>query len=397
MALYWPREKVALDIVDDPNRNPFEGSDDYTVLRVTCAELTDRQSFYAVMRRLARLLGCEVPASPEWYEQSTSLHALLASMASGVHDTAIDEFYGDDSFAGDTRGTGDLEASMANVEIIASSEEEADLMRSKAIEDGRSVRGISIWDGPVPEGSFEDISSNMRMSTPEYFFFRKANTLSFPEAVELGMELCGRYRTIVTQYNADGEDYDYLPSSRTSTAQIRTYLRGARGSKEFKRAHNVLEYVIDGASSPMNTYLYLRLCLSMSRGGYGLPKADVACVYETDDGLMPSEDGPFLAYDLVWPEEQVVVQYVGRRVPDEHDLRELSLGQMRVFCVTDDDLRSDKRFARIARGVAEHLGKPLPDDNDQWKNARKRFRRRVDIPPYANMRLTLHDIERHSS
>ena len=42
MALYWPSKKVALDIVDDPGRKPFDGDEDeWTVVRVTCAELED--------------------------------------------------------------------------------------------------------------------------------------------------------------------------------------------------------------------------------------------------------------------------------------------------------------------------------------------------------------------
>ena len=61
MALYWPEEKVALDIVDDPYRTPFEGDDSYTVLRVTCADLCDYDSYHKVMERLCELLEAGRP------------------------------------------------------------------------------------------------------------------------------------------------------------------------------------------------------------------------------------------------------------------------------------------------------------------------------------------------
>ena len=59
MALYWPARKVALDIVDDPQRRPFEAEDaeDWRVLRVTTADLVDQERFNSVMRKLGDLLG----------------------------------------------------------------------------------------------------------------------------------------------------------------------------------------------------------------------------------------------------------------------------------------------------------------------------------------------------
>ena len=63
MALYWPEEKVALDIIDDPHRRPFEGDESYTVLRVTCADLCDYESFRKITNKLCDLLDQELPRS----------------------------------------------------------------------------------------------------------------------------------------------------------------------------------------------------------------------------------------------------------------------------------------------------------------------------------------------
>lgn len=59
MALYWPDRKVALEIVDDPERRPFEAGDPeaWRVLHVTTADLVDQERFNGTMRRLGDLLG----------------------------------------------------------------------------------------------------------------------------------------------------------------------------------------------------------------------------------------------------------------------------------------------------------------------------------------------------
>lgn len=433
MALYWPEAKVALDIVDDPQRHPFEGGDDYTVLRVTCADISNYDSFDRIMRRLAQLLGKEVPTSKEWRRSNRQLHGLLSqwmvnemsemsnagdsetdtdtdpfadlpfdddflygiNASAGIFDGFDSYFHDDYADLGEGDETFDSEEP-ESYEILATSQEQADAMLVAAQHKGHSIRKVNVWEGPVPEGSFQTISENMRMSTAEYFFFRKANQLPFAEAVQLGCELCGKYRTSLTQFDAS-DDYDYLVHARTSTNHIRAYLRGARGTKECKRARRVLRFVADNASSPMATYLYLRLCLSRTHGGYGLPQAAFSHVYELEDGLAPASDGPYLAYDLVWPEKHVAVQYVGAHAPSDQERAALEAGVMHVICVTDTDIRTPERLDNIARKVAELLESPLPAADDKWVSARKRLCRQVEVPTYLHMRITLHDIEMHES
>lgn len=78
MALYWPSKKVALDIVDDPGRRPFDGDEDeWTVVRVTCAELEDYDSYRKVMNRLATLLGSKTPTGEVWEQKNRELHSML--------------------------------------------------------------------------------------------------------------------------------------------------------------------------------------------------------------------------------------------------------------------------------------------------------------------------------
>lgn len=386
MALYWPEEKVALDIIDDPYRNPFEGDDSYTVLRVTCADLCDYDSYRKVMGRLCELLGRDMPSMPGWEEGNRTLHALyLQQVADEIIDDRCYPF--PDFFC---------EEEPTNVEIVATSEEDAQRMREAARNNGSHVRGVSVWNGPVPEGSFETISSNMRMSTPEYFFLCKANQLPFAEAVCMGMELCGKYRTSLTQYNRV-EGYDFLQSPRTSKDTLRHYLRDVRGTKEGKRAKRVLRYVADECGSPMSCYLYLLLCLPRSRGSYGLGRAIPSVAFRSEEGFMPGSSGRFLAYDLCWPKKQVAVQFVGDNALPERDLEALKFNGMNVVCMSSSDIADPKRFDRLAQKVAKLLGVSIPETTDSWVAERNKLRKQVPVPTYDHMLLTMDDFSEHRS
>lgn len=79
MALYWPEVNVALEIVGDPASKPYEGPDDWTVLRVTCADIYDVHRFQKVGRELGRLLGEDTSFmdDPLWQRKIAELHARL--------------------------------------------------------------------------------------------------------------------------------------------------------------------------------------------------------------------------------------------------------------------------------------------------------------------------------
>lgn len=354
MALYWPNKRVALDIVDDPYRRPFEGDESYTVLRVTCADLCDYDSYHKVLRRLGDLLGEDVAEMPEWED-------------------------------------GRLES----IEILASDEAEGEIMSRNARLAGHAVRGISYWDGPVPPGSFEEIAPFTRMSTPEYFFFRKANELPFAQAVWLGIELCGRFRTQASQRMGD-DGYDYLKQPRTSRSCIRSYLRGTHGSKEGKRARKVLRSVTDECSSPMCCYLYLLLCLPRTQGGYGLEHPLLSAAFAKENhGFVPDAAGSYLAYDLCWAEKHVAVQYTGAKQPSVRHRAALNTEGMRTVCVTDEVIGDAERFDAVAHAVADLAGFTLPSPTDKWRAARDRLRRQISMPHYEHMRLIADEMLEH--
>lgn len=81
MSIYFPKQKVALDIVDDPGHR-CDHDEDWTVVKTSIAELQSYEGCRQVMDEVAHLLGSSAPEDPEWEEKNRRLyHALLAHCA----------------------------------------------------------------------------------------------------------------------------------------------------------------------------------------------------------------------------------------------------------------------------------------------------------------------------
>ena len=370
MALYWPEHKVALDIVDDPDRKPFKGDDGYTVIEVTMADLKDPVRRDRVMARLRKLLKDNARGDAD--------DCLGPCSGGSPFGTEADDPLGDDP-----------------VEIIAGSEEEGERMADCVRMRGSVVKGVSVWTGPVPPDSFTYYAPGVRMSTAEYFFFRKANQLSLPKAVRLGNELCGKYRSSDTEGCAPTDDYTFMRVPRTDTDYIGNYLSKVADTEEGKRALEVLGLVVDGAASPMASYLHIMLTLPPAHGGYGLGHPSASRVFRDRDSLMPDASGAYLAYDLCWERERVALQYTGESLPCARDLEALEPHGMRVVCVTDDEVRDPSAMDAVAKSIADLLGLELPERTGEWLEARRALRELIDIPPSAHMRSVYSDINRH--
>lgn len=229
MALYWSDKKVAIDIIDDPERRPFEGSDDWTVIEVRVKELEDERGFKQVCERLANLLGVEhyemrYPNHiPDELGKGMTYYPNLASFLPGTVQTI----------------------SRSN-----ESNESIDALRSRMESKGIKVSGSNIWDGPIPDGSFVALSPSMKMATPEFFFLRKANQLPFDEAVALGDELTGLYETRLTTYSMPEGEMSPLSEPRITKIELYAYLWQIDDTDEGKRALEVLDKVVSRLSEP---------------------------------------------------------------------------------------------------------------------------------------------------
>lgn len=354
MALYWPDQKVALQIDDDPAAAPYEGPDDWTVIHATKAMLEDFGSFEDLMRRLALAVG-ETPASEEGLEGRHRLfEALLRRMDDADDDGPI---------------------------IVDTDTGE-----------------VTSWDEQVPEGSFVELAGNgFCMSTPEFFFLREARSRTLAQLVQLGYELCGLYST-----GRPGQEGSYrlYPDPVTSVAELRRYLGGARDLHGYHRAMEALNYVTEGAGSPASGYLSILLTLPRNLGGYDLwqPKLSTRLVSPLTFERAPTEEGRFEAYDLCWPRQNVALQFVGDAAPSSRDRRALEapgVADIFVVCVTSRQMEDAEAFEEAARLLAEHLGTPLPASSDAFVKARDALRQELAFPRFDHMREMAEDWHWH--
>lgn len=197
---------------------------------------------------------------------------------------------------------------------------------------------LNDWNGPIPAGSFMNISDYVCMSTPEFYFLRMANSNTLAKAVQIGMELCGKYCTNLTCPSESG--YKFLKTSRTNTKTISEYLKKIEDTEEGKKALEVLGYVTDCSCTPVDTFLYMLAVLPESAGGVGLPKPEVSVAYRGESGFMPDSHGEYLAYDLCWRDESVVLQYIGNdEIPNKRDYEALSVNGMKVYTINERMLK----------------------------------------------------------
>jgi len=81
MALYWPDQEVALDIVDDAlaeHIGPGDLPSDWRVLRVTAAQVDNLEGMRQIGDTLCIMLGVDPPEkTPEWLEANERLFNAL--------------------------------------------------------------------------------------------------------------------------------------------------------------------------------------------------------------------------------------------------------------------------------------------------------------------------------
>lgn len=359
MALYWPEKKVALQIDDDPRAEPFDGPDDWTVIHTNCKEMSDYGSMNAVIGKVYAAMGLEMPTDYD----NTRQRFLFELLQDGL-DEDPDPYSPRNRYQGDAKETLDL----------------------------------SNWKGPIPDGSLRNMGDGRTMSTPEFHFLRKASQLKLTQLVQLGMELCGLYGT---DHLEDPRNYTLYEGPVTDVPAMRQYLRGARRCKGYREAMRALNYVAEGSSSPMATYITLLLTLPKNYGGYDMFRPQLSVCLDGHAmglGTAPAEDGPYEHYDLCWPRYHTAVQFVGDTRPTPRELRALTspdVGDMYVVCLTMDEVADEEAFDQAARLIAQKIGFEPPRDTAAFAAARDRLRQDLVFPDFDNMRSTSEDMHCH--
>ena len=179
---------------------------------------------------------------------------------------------------------------------------------------------------------------------------------------ELGCELCGTYskRNTVRGFANRTQPLSSLGQMMQCVGRM-AHEYGAQRMRE------AVTWVIEDLHSPMETALYLMLCLPASHGGMCLPRPFANYAIGVPKSLWPKTGRHRMVADLCWPERLLIAEYdsdedhKGREREDQ-ERRELAqdLGYRVVtFCARD--VMDAGRFAIKAQSLAAYLGVGLPE------------------------------------
>lgn len=281
------------------------------------------------------------------------------------------------------------------VKILANNVVDGATMKNDAEAEGMKVDKVLVWDGPCPDGSFTYYAPGVRMSTPEYYFLRKANWLPFGKAVCLANELIGKYRSALTE-GEDNGDYDFLRDIRTDKECITAYLSQIDSTPEGKLALEVLDCAVETCATPVANYLATMLSLPAKYGGYGLSKPETSAAFTKQPfGFMPDATGRFLVYDLFWKKgDGIAVQYAEYALSDT-DKAALDTNGVKTHVVFKDELSKPGFLDNLAAKVAELIGEELPEKTQEWVKVHADLVNSIEVPAFENMESTYESFTKH--
>lgn len=225
----------------------------------------------------------------------------------------------------------------------------------------------------LPANGMRRMGNTLLIPTPELTFLLLAQHLTLTQLIVVGMELCGHYRLVGAETGTFLHSRRTLYGQRplTTPTQLREYLATATGFPGRSAALRAVKYIAPHSASPMETVVYLLLCLPRNLGGYALPcpilnaKRKVNSTAETftlSQNLIP---------DLYWPSAGLDVEYDSEEFHSNPESlvagarRTLALRAMNVDVValTREIVYSVETFDTTARMLGKALKKRVLSEN----------------------------------
>lgn len=263
-----------------------------------------------------------------------------------------------------------------------------------------------VWRGELAPTALRKVAKSIYVSSPEFVFLQMATRLDLPRLAALGMELCGTYRRNVVAF-VTGTDRtthitEYHQPPLTTPKRLKGFLTSMRSAPGATKAIKALEYVLPGSASPMETALYLLLCLPRRLGGYALPKPTL------NPPIVLSKAGRRHTIrnrakpDLYWKAKRLDLEYNSDEFHGESSraidsMRRKALERMRVEVIelTHDELYSTSLFHATALRIARRLGKRIRSEEEGGFRTRRAELRQCLL--YDDISGRVEDVDASSS
>ena len=248
-----------------------------------------------------------------------------------------------------------------------------------------------VYSGPIPNGAVLNLGHGVCLCSPQFVFVQLAAQVDLVNAVLIGMELCGTYskwRLRPAQmgdpyYQASSENrgctFEIPPVMRVK--RLQAFVDRQRGQRGAVGARAALRWVLDASASPMETAVYLLLCLPKRLGGYGLPKPVL-----NPKLIISNPDGKKERYpDLFWKGVNIDVEYNSdsdhsgewSRYRDSQREIELTVAHIKVLPLTRPQVMHADEFDAFAQGLRRMLGIRSRRADLEWVFRRDELRRRL--------------------
>ena len=212
----------------------------------------------------------------------------------------------------------------------------------------------------LPPHSLCPLHGGIHVVSPEVCLVQMCSIVPMTTALEIGMEFCGTYalRSFGIEEKGD-RSYTLM-----SAARFRRHVNVWNGMHGLVQARKVATYLENGSASPMETKLYLLLCLPQKYGGYNLDRPELNGEVDTPEDAKLILRQNKIRPDLLWRNGHVVVEYDGEYHNDPQqavrdELRRSILESMgyTVFVFKKQHIYNPLVFDKMALTVAAKLGK----------------------------------------
>ena len=223
-----------------------------------------------------------------------------------------------------------------------------------------------VWSHPITSGSFINLHNGIYLSSPQFLFMQMAPLLDEVELAMLGLELCGFYSLwrMPSMFRSreekeqGGATYNLAPVTNAKT--LAAYVDRMAGERGAVKARSAVRYVLDNAASPMESAVYLLLCLPRHMGGRGLPAPEFNVSVRVTTSPTHEKRYP----DLYWRSTGLDVEYQSdfahrgewSRVRDAQREVEIEAEDISVLPLTNAQLTDADGFNAFAESVRKKLG-----------------------------------------
>ena len=223
------------------------------------------------------------------------------------------------------------------------------------------------WQTRLPPNAFYRMG-DVYVSSPEFVFLQMAPILPIEQLIALGCELCGQYVLMPKGVNHPSvlDDMPKRLSPLTSESRIAAFIDSVGKVNGKAKAKRAVKYVVDDSRSPMETMVYMLLCLPAMLGGYGFPKPKMNATIQLDDEARVIANRSHCEGDLCWSDFKLDIEYhgvvhVGSANMHSDVGRELGIEHMvwRVITVTSPQVLNENQFETVAKEAAKHMKKRL--------------------------------------